>query len=55
MPLPYGEVGNCLKANRLGLGLDADEVANQRGMSRPSAEQIDDLPHVAGRKIDLIA
>jgi len=43
MPLRYGEVGHCLKAYRLESGLDADEVANQRGMSPPSAEQMHDL------------
>ena len=28
MPFRYGEVGNCLKANRLGSGPSADEIAN---------------------------
>src|ERR1700722_13893344 len=34
MPFRYDEIGNRLKAYRLGSGLSADEIANQLGISR---------------------
>src|ERR1700734_887854 len=34
MPFRYDEIGNRLKAYRLGSGLSADEIAHQLGISR---------------------
>ena len=34
MPFRYDEIGNRLKAYRLGSGLSADEIANQLSISR---------------------
>jgi hypothetical protein len=56
MPLRYGEVGNCPKANRLGSG-SPDETANRLGISpaKRGANKRSAGSDVAGRKIDLIA
>jgi hypothetical protein len=57
MPFRYGEVGICLKANRLGSGLGADAIANQLGISpaERGAHKRAYGSYVAGKKIDLIA